>query len=103
MKRLIGLVLAASVLAMLGGCVYGPGYYQRPGVAYDDGYYDSGYAPAYAGYDYGYPYYSGYPYYGYGYGPVIGLGFSGSYFFGGHHSYHHRSGGTTTHTYHHGH
>ena len=49
MKRFIGrfprIALAASALALLGGCVYGPGYYARPGVVYDDGTVVSG--PAY--------------------------------------------------------
>jgi hypothetical protein len=86
MKRLMGLVLAASLLITLGGCVYGPGYYQRPGVVYDDGA-GAGYSGAAVGYDDGYyaPGYAGYygPYgYGYGYygGPLIGLGFFGGYY-----------------------
>ena len=69
MKSLMRTALAATALLMLGGCVYGPGYYQRPGVVYDDGaavtsepgyyadstyyggpgYYESGYQPAYGG------------------------------------------------------
>jgi len=105
MKRLTGLVLAAGLLASLGGCVY-PAY-QRPGVVYDDGTvvgrdvavrdYDEDYyyAPAY---------YSGYYdpwYYGYG-GPWIGLGFYGSYYGGHHHGYyghggHHYSHGSYSH------
>ena len=92
MKRLMGLVVAASVLMTLGGCVYGPGYYQRPGVVYDDGadlVYSDGYsdAPGYYGGGYG-GYYS--PGYGYGYygGPYIGLGFSGNYYYGGHRGSH---------------
>ena len=99
MKRLIGrfprIALAASALALLGGCVYGPGYYARPGVVYDDGTVAS--VPAYAnGYaDSGYyaagPAYYGPAYYGPGYGyydpwwPVgVGLGFYGGYYYGGH-------------------
>lgn len=93
MKRVMSLVLAACAFATLGGCVYGPGYYQRPGVVYDDGAtvgYDSGYAyaPGYRGYAYD-PWYGGY---GYGYGPWFGLGFSGSYYFGGHHGHGHDGG-----------
>ena len=95
LKRVMASALLAGALMTLGGCVYGPGYYQRPGVAYDDGYgpaasrgsvvYDddyyyagpSYYAPAY------YPYYS--PWYGFG-GPWLGLSFYGSYHGGyGHH------------------
>ena len=117
MKRVMSLVLAACALAMLGGCVYGPGYYQRPGVVYDDGAavgYDSGYAyaPGYAGYAYD-PWYGGYGYgYGpyYGYGPWFGLGFSGAYFFGGHHGHGHDGGHNggdhhdgSSHGSHHGH
>jgi hypothetical protein len=119
MKRLTGLVLAAGLLASLGGCYY-PAY-QRPGVVYDDGTavrgdvvtrdydYDDGYyyAPAYYG-GYGYGYYDPW-YYGYG-GPFIGLGFYGSYghrwhgghgnWHGGSHDWHgSHSGGST----HHGH
>ena len=93
MKRVMGLVLAACAFATLGGCVYGPGYYQRPGVVYDDGAtvgYETGYAyaPGYRGYAYD-PWYGGY---GYGYGPWFGLGFSGSYYFGGHHGHGHDGG-----------
>ena len=97
MKRFIGrfprVVLAASALALLGGCVY-PGYYARPGVAYDDGVasgpvYSNGYADSgyYAG-----PAYYGPVYYGPGYGYYdpwwpgigVGLGFFGGYYGGGH-------------------
>jgi hypothetical protein len=101
MKRLIGLVFAAGALITLGGCVYGPGYYQRPGVVYDDGNgngtvvggaavgYDNDYYYA-PGYAYG-GYYS--PWYGYGFAPFIGLGFYGSYY--GYHGYHgHGYGGS---------
>ena len=102
MKRFIGrfprIALAASALALLGGCVYGPGYYARPGVVYDDGTVVSG--PAYStnGYyaDPGYyagPY-SGPAYYGPGYGyyspwwPLgVGLGFYGGYYYGGHYGH----------------
>ena len=98
MKRLISLVLAAGLLAMLGGCYY-PAY-QRPGVVYDgdnsaayyddDGYYSSGYYPSYDYYP-GYAYYGG-PY-GYGYGaPWLGLGFYGSYYCCGHHGFHGHDG-----------
>jgi hypothetical protein len=115
MKRLMSLVLAACALVTLGGCVYGPGYYQRPGVVYDDGatvgYDDYGYAPAY-GYGYGYGYAYDPWYYGYGYGPWLGLGFSGRYYFGGHHfgghdgghrGDWHGSGDHGSHSSHHGH
>ncbi len=119
MKRFIGrfprIALAASALALLGGCVYGPGYYARPGVVYDDGtaagpaysngaysngyYADSGY---YAGPYYGPAYYG--PGYGYGYynpwWPVgIGLGFYGGYYYGGHYGHGGHGGGGS----HHGH
>ena len=81
MKRLISLVLGATVLATLGGCVY-PNY--RPGVVYDDGTasYDTDYA--YPAYSPSYAYYPGYydPWY-YG-APWVGVGFYGSYY-GGHH------------------
>ena len=92
MKRLMGLALVAGMLFMLGGCVYGPGYYQRPGVVYDDGTatysaaapagyydYDDYYAP---GYYYG-PGYAPWCCYG-GYYPWIGVGFYGSYYHGYH-------------------
>lgn len=98
MRLLIGPVLAACALAMLGGCVYGPGYYQRPGVVYDDEAavgYESGYsyAPGYAYSPYGYGWYGGYGYGGYG-GPWLGLGFSGTYYHGRDHGHHHRDSGT---------
>lgn len=107
MKRLMSLMLLACTVAVLGGCVYGPGYYQRPGVVYDgggpasysngpvadgavaydddDGYYPSGYyyAPGYG------------PWYGYGYGwgwPYLGFGFYGSYYHGGGHWHGHGGG-----------
>jgi hypothetical protein len=92
MKRLIGLILLASV--GLGGCVYDPAYYHRSGVAYDDGtaysgsYYDSGYyAPAYYGYGPGY-YYD--PWYAWGW--PVGFSFYGSYYGGGHHHHYSHSG-----------
>ena len=92
MKRLICLVLAAGLLAMLGGCYY-PAY-QRPGVVYDGdssaayydddgGYYSPGYYPGYAYYD---PWY-----YGYG-APWLGLGFYGGYYCCGHHGFHGHDG-----------
>jgi hypothetical protein len=93
MKRLMGLVLAASMLTMLGGCVYGPGYYQRPGVAYDDGTsvgganvgdYDYAYAPGYYAPGYYAGYYDPWCCYGYGYGPFLGFGFYCNYYFHGH-------------------
>ncbi len=85
MKRVItSLVLVVSLFA-IGGCVYGPGYYARPGVVYDGGgsysYYDDG--PVY-----GYGYYAAPGYYADPWccyaSPWIGLGFSGSYYYGGH-------------------
>ncbi|HEX6834182.1 MAG TPA: hypothetical protein VF132_11665 [Rudaea sp.] len=94
LKRASVLVLLAAVFCTLGGCVYGPGYYERPGVVYDDevgtdggyyagpSYYGSGYyAPGYYG-----PYY-GYPYYGGAY-PWFGIGFSGVYYSHGGHYWH---------------
>lgn len=64
-------ILAVALLA-LGGCVYGPDYGYVRGDGYSgDAYYGNAY--------YGGAYYDndpwGYPYYGYGYGPSIGLGF----------------------------
>jgi hypothetical protein len=82
MKRRFGILLAAGALLALGGCVYTPGYYARPGVVYDDGTTD--HAPAY---DYGY-YAPGYYYanpwccYG-GIWPWIGLDFYGGYYYHG--------------------
>lgn len=73
MKRRLSILLAAGVLLGLSGCVYTPGYYARPGVSYDDGYY---YAPGY---------YAN-PWCCYGYGPWIGLDFYGGYY---HHGYRH--------------
>jgi len=103
-RRLLNLILFATVFLGLGGCIYDPGYYHRSGVVYDDG--TSSYSEPYDdGYYAAGPYYAGGPYYydpwyygGWGY-PYIGLGFSyyGGYRHGGHH-YHHSSG---THTYHH--
>ncbi|HEX3895292.1 MAG TPA: hypothetical protein VHW73_03695, partial [Rudaea sp.] len=68
MKRLLGLALVISFL-MLSGCVYGPGYYQRPGVVYDDGRATYSAAPA-GDYDDGYDdgYYAPGYYYGSAYG-----------------------------------
>lgn len=83
MKRRFGMLLAAGALLTLGGCVYTPGYYARPGVVYDDG--TAVYAPA-AGYDYGYyaPGYYADPWCCYGGWPWVGLNFYGGYY-GGHH------------------
>jgi hypothetical protein len=95
-SRLHRTALAATALLMLGGCVYGPGYYPRSNVVYDDGrvsgpaYSDDYYSDGY----YASPgYYYGPSYYGYGPGyyydpwwPVgLGIGFYGGYSFGGHH------------------
>jgi hypothetical protein len=90
MKRRFGILLAAAALLTLGGCVYTPGYYSRPGVAYDDG--TANYAPT-AGYAYGYGYYApGYyadPWCCYGgVWPWIGLNFYGGRYYGGHGHWH---------------
>lgn len=91
MKRFLGLAVAIGMLAMLGGCIYDPGYYRHPGVVYDDG--SASYsAPAggYDDYDDGYAYAPGY-YYGTDYGPWccyggwypwVGVGFYGHYYHG---------------------
>lgn len=85
MKRVITLLALTVSLFAIGGCVYGPGYYTRPGVVYDDGGYSSYYddAPAY-----GYGYYASPGYYADPWccyvSPWIGLGISGSYYYGGH-------------------
>jgi hypothetical protein len=91
MKRVVSLVLAASLLAALSGCVYQP---PRSSVVYDDGtvvagdamtnaggYADDGYGDD--GYAYAPAYYGGYygPWCCYG-APWIGLGFYGSYYYG---------------------
>jgi hypothetical protein len=91
MKRLLGITLALGMLFVLGGCVYDPAYYHRPGVVYDDG--SATYSgPADGYYDYDDSYAPGY-YYGSAYGPYccyggwypwIGVGFYGGY----HHGYH---------------
>lgn len=96
MKRLLGLALVLGVLFSLGGCVYGPGYYQRPGVVYDDA--GAAYSDTAAGgYDYDDGWYSPGYYYGNAYGPWccyggvypwIGLGFYGGYYHGYHGGYH---------------
>jgi len=112
-SRLHRTALAAAALLMLGGCVYGPGYYPRSNVVYDDGrvsgpaYSDDGYYSD--GYYAGPGYYYGPSYYGYGPGyyydpwwPAIGIGFYGSYYYGGHHGgYSH--GGHSGGSHHHGH
>ena len=97
MKRLMGLALVVGLL-MLSGCVYGPGYYQRPGVVYDDG--SATYSTAPAG-DYGYAYddddYAPGYYYGGAYGPWCCYGgwypWIGVGFYGGYHGYHGWHGG----------
>lgn len=94
MKRLLGLALAVGMLAMLGGCVYDPAYYHRPGVVYDDGSATYGAPAGYYDYDDGY-YAPGYyygsaygPWYGYGgWYPWVGVGFYGGYYHG-YHGYH---------------
>lgn len=103
LKRATALALLAAAFCTMGGCVYGPGYYQRPGVTYDDGndgygavggydYDGPSYAPAYYGYPYGYGYYGGYY-------PWFGIGFSGIYYshgrYWGHggHNWHGGNGG----------
>lgn len=85
MKQRLARLLAVGALLALGGCVYTPGYYARPGVAYEDG--TAVYAPA-AGYDYGSyaPGYSADPWCCYGGAwPWIGLNFYGGYYYGGGH------------------
>ena len=96
LKRLLGLLLIASVFVGVGGCVYDPAYYHRSGVVYDDE--RDGYAEPYYDNYYAGPYYYEPWYYGWGY-PAIGLGLGFSYYGGGHHrhSYHHSG----THNYHH--
>ena len=115
-RHLPRVTLVAGALLALGGCVYGPGYYQRPGVVYDNGnatgaYYDDDYGPAYGpgyypGYYYG-PSYAYDPWCCYGWPWGIGLGFYGSYYYGGHHGGHHGGGtwhghSSGTHSGHHG-
>jgi hypothetical protein len=91
MKRLLGLALMVSIF-MLGGCVYGPGYYQRPPVVYDDGAMANNAPVADGDYGYGYDYDDGYYAPGYYYGgayspwccyggwyPWIGVGFYGGF------------------------
>lgn len=103
MKRRFGILLAVGALLALGGCVYTPGYYSRPGVVYDDGAAD--YPPA-AGYDDGYPapgYYAD-PWCCYGsVWPWVGLNFYGGYYSGGR-GWHggHRWRGSRPHTAPHG-
>jgi hypothetical protein len=84
--KIRSVALLSLALLGLGGCVYGPGYYDRPGVVYDDG--TAVYAPAgEVGYGYGYGnyapgYYAG-PWCCYGgYWPWIGLNFYGGYYHG---------------------
>jgi hypothetical protein len=103
MKRLLGLALMVSIF-MLGGCVYGPGYYQRPAVVYDDGSVRNN-APVADGPvadgDYGYAYDDGYYapgyYYGGAYGPWCCYGgwypWIGVGFYGGYHGFHGHGGG----------
>ena len=72
--RRLGLLGAATVLAVLGGCVVAPvdGYDVGAPMVYTDGAYGTPYyynAPAYGNY-YGAPYYYGTPYYG----PAVSLG-----------------------------
>lgn len=75
--RRLGLLSAATVLAVLGGCVVAPvdGYDVGAPMVYTDGAYGTPYyynAPAYGNY-YGAPYYYGTPYYG----PAVSLGIYG--------------------------
>lgn len=85
MKRRFGILLATGALLALGGCVYTPGYYARPGVVYDDG--TAVYAPA-PGYAYGGYYAPGYyadPWCCYGgWWPWFGFNYYGEYHHGGH-------------------
>lgn len=100
MKRLLYFIMFAAVFVGLGGCVYDPAYYHRPGVVYDDGY-DSGYStyaePYYGGY-YAPGYYYDPWYYGWGY-PAIGFGFSYYGHYG--HNHHHFHGGVHSTPHHH--
>ena len=75
--RRLGLLGAATVLAVLGGCVVAPvdGYDVGAPMVYTDGAYGTPYyynAPAYGNY-YGAPYYYGTAYYG----PAVALGIYG--------------------------
>ena len=98
MKRLLALLVLSGALVGLGGCVYGPGYYQRPGVTYDNGagpVYDNGGSVAYDDDYYAPDYYYGSAYgpyccyggWGWGWGwPYVSLGFYGGY--GHYHGWH---------------
>lgn len=84
MKRQLGFLLGAVALVAMGGCVYTPGYYARPGVVYDDGTAEYAPAPAY-GYGYYAPGYYADPWCCYGgWWPGFGLNFYGGYYYGGH-------------------
>lgn len=85
--RARSIVLVLGLLG-LGGCVYGPDYYTRPGVVYDDGSVE--YAPS-AGYSSVYvdPGYYRDPWCCYaGFWPWIGLNYYGGYYYGGGHHWH---------------
>jgi hypothetical protein len=85
MKRRLGILLATGALLALGGCVYTPGYYARPGVVYDDGTAVYAPAPGYAD-DGGYaPGYYADPWCCYGgWWPWVGLNFYGGYDYSSH-------------------
>ncbi|MBN8726164.1 MAG: hypothetical protein J0H15_00470 [Xanthomonadales bacterium] len=80
MLKSFRILLAAGLLALLGGCVYGPDYgYVRADGYYGDAWYGSGgyYGPSYYSYGWYTPsYYYGYPRYGY-WGGYYGSGYYG--------------------------
>lgn len=84
MKHRIRILLAVGALLALGGCVYSPGYYARPGVVYDDGTADYAPVDAYVGGYYAPGYYYSDPWCCYGSAwPWFGGGVYGSYYYGG--------------------
>jgi len=94
MKRILTLLALIVSLSAIGGCVYGTGYYTRPGVVYDDG---TSYSYSDNRSPYGYDYYAAPGYYYNPWccyvSPWIGLGFYGSYYYGGHGHYREGHGG----------
>ena len=84
MKHRIRILLAVGALLALGGCVYSPGYYARPGVVYDDGTTDYAPVDGYAGGYYAPGYYYSDPWCCYGSAwPWFGGGVYGSFYYGG--------------------
>lgn len=85
MWKSLGYLLVAALLALLGGCVYGPDHgYVRGDGYYDDAWYGGSYGPSY--------YYDGWytpGYYYYGYAPFHG--YPGGYY--GHHGHGHHGHG----------